>query len=84
MLGVGNFTSDSATLVIARSFFLSNFTVFIKDLLSLANCCLQIQSTLYKMHCTLFGEDNGKQGQGRQSVCLVYRYVELQSAYRIE
>jgi len=35
------------------------------------------------MHCTLFGEDNGKQGR-QFRLRLEYSNVELQSAYRIE
>jgi len=33
------------------------------------------------MHCTLFGEDNGKQGR-QFRLRLEYSNVELQSAYR--
>jgi len=35
------------------------------------------------MHCTLFGEDNGKQGR-QFHLWLEYSNVELQSAYQIE
>ena len=41
------------------------------------------QSTLHKMHCTLFGEDNGKQGR-QFRLRLEYSNVELQSTHRIE
>jgi len=43
----------------------------------------KLKSTLYKMHCTLFGEDNSEQGR-QFRLRLEYSNVELQSAYRIE
>ena len=52
-------------------------------------CCVfpwqsfKTQSTLYKMLCALFGEDNGKQGR-QFRLRLEYSNVELQCEYRIE
>jgi len=43
----------------------------------------QNSSTLHKMHCTLFREENGKQGR-QFRLRLEYSNVELLSAYRIE
>jgi len=60
-----------------------------KNLKSINHCCVfpwqsfKTQSTLYKMHCTLFGEDNGKQGR-QFRLRLEYNNAELQRAYRIE